>query len=255
MGKHVQRSPNLSVRGHVMALTGGWRTFHGPYTRSCWGCPVYWAPGVAPGPVCGVGEGVGSRALFPECMLGLQMAVGGRMEECGLSPFLSPAPVVFRVLRLSWQEATSGGWYGAGAGRRAGQPASESSLLQGAWEGKGSGPGELSWWPLGAAEKPRVTLGSTHISGVAVLRLAGYHLEWCCATWTFSVKLLKVAANGLWTTSWQKCTLRGEAYLTWWLFVLDLNSLSDLAHLSSKYKYIDYLNKLAFELFFLWYEL
>lgn len=64
-----------------------------------------------------------------------------------------------------------------------------------------------------------------------------------------------MAANGLWMTSWQKCTSRGEAYLTWWLFVLDPNSLSDLAHLSSKYKYIDYLNKLAFELFFLWYEL
>lgn len=82
--------------------------------------------------MCGVGEGVGSRALFSECMLGLQMAVGGRKEECVLSPFLSPGPVVFCVLTLSWQEVTSGGWYGAEAGRRAGQPAPGSSLLQGA---------------------------------------------------------------------------------------------------------------------------
>lgn len=51
--------------------------------------------------MCGVGEGVGSRTLFPESTLGLQMAVGGRKEECGLCPFLSPAPVMFCVLRLS----------------------------------------------------------------------------------------------------------------------------------------------------------
>ena len=64
--------------------------------------------------MCGVGEGVGSRALFSECMLGLQMAVGGRKEECVLSPFLSPGPVVFCVLRLSGRKRCPG----AGTGQR-----------------------------------------------------------------------------------------------------------------------------------------
>lgn len=167
--------------------------------------------------------------------------VGGR--KSGLCPFLSPIPVVFCVLRLcpgrKWHLGTG---MGQGLVGELGSPPQGALCSRVLERGRGAGWG-------------RETIQQSRASGVTVLRLVGFHLEWCCVTSAFSVRLLKVAANGLWTTSWQKCTLRGEAYLTWWLSVIDPNSLPDLAHLSSKYKYINYLNKLAFELLFLWYEL
>ena len=128
--------------------------------------------------MCGVGEGVASRTLFPESTLGLQMAVGGRKEECGLCPFLSPVPVMFCVLRLSpGRKRRLGTGTGQGLVGELGSPPQRALCSRVLERGTGVGQGNSSWWPLGAAEKPRVTLGSTHISWVTVLRLAGYHLE------------------------------------------------------------------------------
>ena len=101
-GKHIQCSSNLSVRGHLMALAGGlenlpWAAYQVLLGNSC--VLSHWYHYCA---LCVVWRKVewGSRPLFPESTLGLQMAVAGRKEGCALCPFLSPFPAVFCLLRL-----------------------------------------------------------------------------------------------------------------------------------------------------------